>query len=66
MSGSHLADLVKTFQVLKKFNMHLNLSKCGAFRVGSGKFLGFIIHHRGIYTNPKKVHAIMEMHPLQS
>ena len=40
--------------------MKLNPSKC-AFGVSSGKFLGFIVSHRGIETNPKKVRAILEM-----
>lgn len=43
---SHLADLAETFQVLKKFNIHLNLTKC-IFGVNSGKFLIFIMHRRG-------------------
>ena len=40
--------------------MKLNLSKC-AFRVSSGKFLGFIVSQKGIEANPEKVRAILEM-----
>ena len=40
--------------------MKLNLSKC-AFGVVSGKFLGFMVSHRGIEANPKKVQAILKM-----
>ena len=40
--------------------MKLNLSKC-AFRVASGKFLGFMVSKRGIEANPEKVRAILEM-----
>lgn len=35
----------KTFQVLKKFNIHLNLTNC-AYEVRSKKFLEFIVHQR--------------------
>lgn len=59
---SYLIDLAEIFQILKKFNMYLNLTKC-AFRVNSRKFLGFIVYQRGIDTNSKKVRAILEMHP---
>lgn len=41
---SHLDDLKETFEMLKKFKMKLNPTKC-AFRVSSGKFLGFMISH---------------------
>jgi len=34
--------------------------KC-AFRVEGGKFLGFMLTHRGIEANPKKCRAITEM-----
>ena len=59
-TSTHMTDLAKTFQTLKRFNMHLNPLKC-VFGVRSGKFLGFIIHQRGIDANPKKVRAIIEM-----
>ena len=41
---SHLDDLKETFEMLKKFKMKLNPTKC-AFRVSSGKFLYFMISH---------------------
>ena len=31
------------------------------FGVESGKFLGFIVNHRGIKANPKKIKALVEM-----
>ena len=43
----HLTDLAETFQTLRLSNMHLNPTKC-VFGVSSGRFLGFIIHQRGI------------------
>ncbi|XP_024195604.1 uncharacterized protein LOC112198711 [Rosa chinensis] len=40
--------------------MELNPQKC-TFRVEVGKFLRYIISHRGIEMNPKKVQAILDM-----
>ncbi|XP_064995355.1 uncharacterized protein LOC135631550 [Musa acuminata AAA Group] len=57
---THLADLAETFATLRKFGMRLNPAKC-VFGVTSGKFLGFIIHERGIDANPEKVQAIIDM-----
>ena len=38
----HLEDLKETFDILRSYNMKLNLSKC-AFGVTAGKFLGFMV-----------------------
>ncbi|XP_064975045.1 uncharacterized protein LOC135618071 [Musa acuminata AAA Group] len=57
---THLADLTEAFATLRKFGMRLNPTKC-AFGVTSGKFLGFIIHERGIDANSEKVQAIIDM-----
>ena len=45
-----LGDLGSTFNVLRKHKLHLNTSKC-SFGVGSGKFLGYMVTHRGIEVN---------------
>ena len=45
--------------------MKLNPSKC-AFGVASGKFLGFMVSHRGIKANPEKIKAILDMKPPQN
>ena len=58
----HLYDLQETFDTLKQYNMRLNPSKC-AFGVSSGKFLGFMVLHRGIEANPDKIQAILNMEP---
>lgn len=42
-SYHHESDLNETFQVLRKYQMKLNPSRC-AFGVTSGKFLGFMVH----------------------
>ena len=56
----HLDDLQETFDMLRWYNMKLNLSKY-AFRVSSGKFLGFIISQRGIEVNLDKIQTILSM-----
>ena len=40
--------------------MRLNPAKC-AFGVVGGKFLGFMVHKRGIEANPEKIKAIMDL-----
>ena len=42
--------------------MKLNPSKC-AFGVSFGKFLGFMVSHKGIEANPNKIQAILNMEP---
>ena len=63
--GKHLDDLQETFNTLRRYNMKLNPSKC-AFGVASGKFLGFMVSHRGIEANPEKIKEILDMQPPQS
>ena len=58
----HLDDLKETFDTLRRHQMKLNPSKC-AFRVSSGKFLGFMVSQRGIEANPDKIQAILDMEP---
>ena len=48
--SDHLGDLGSTFGVLRKHRLHLNASKC-SFSMGSGKFLGYLVTHRGIEVN---------------
>ena len=42
--------------------MKLNPSKC-AFGVSLGKFIRFMVSHRGIEANPNKIQAILNMEP---
>ena len=49
--SEHLGDLGDIFDVLRRHKLHLNASKC-SFGVGSGKFLGYMVTHRGIEVNP--------------
>ena len=61
----HLDDLQETFDTLRQYNMRLNPDKC-AFRVSSGKFLGFMVSHRGIEVNLDKIQEILDMKPPQN
>ena len=63
--GKHLDDLQETFNTLRRYNMKLNPSKC-AFGVASGKFLGFMVSHKGIEANPENIKAILDMKPPQN
>ena len=60
--SEHLGDLGSTFNVLRKHKMCLNASKC-SFGVGSGKFLGYMITHRGIEVNPDQIKAVNDLKP---
>ena len=55
--SKHLGDLGNTFNVLRKHKLRLNASKC-SFGVGSGKFLGYIVIHKGIKVNLDQIKAI--------
>ena len=56
----HIAHLSEAFQILRNYNMKLNPAKC-AFGVSAGKFLGFIVNHRGIEANPDKIKVVLYM-----
>ena len=47
----HLGDLGTIFEILRMYKLRLNASKC-SFDMGSGKFLGYMVTHRGIEVNP--------------
>ena len=49
--SEHVEDLTNIFEILRKYKLHLNASKC-LFGVGSGKFLGYMVTYRGIEMNP--------------
>ena len=56
----HVKLLEETFELLRKYRMKLNPEKC-AFGVSSGKFLGFLVSHRGIEANPEIIQSVIEM-----
>ena len=57
MVSEHLEDLRVIFQILRKYKLRLNASKC-SFGVGSGKFLGYMVTHRGIKVKLDQIKAI--------
>ena len=56
-ASKHVNDLENIFAILRKHKLQLNASKC-SFGVGSGKFLGYMVIHRGIEVNPNQIKAI--------
>jgi Reverse transcriptase (RNA-dependent DNA polymerase) len=58
----HLQYLEIVFNRLREHALKLNPLKY-AFMVSSGKFLGFVVRHRGIEIDPDKIKAIMELPP---
>ena len=55
--SEHLGDLGNIFVVLRKYKLCLNASKC-SFDMGSGKFLGYVVTHKGIEVNLDQIKAI--------
>ncbi|XP_065638742.1 uncharacterized protein LOC111990373 [Quercus suber] len=60
--AEHMTDLTNTFETLRKHKLRLNASKC-SFGVGSEKFLGYMVTHRGIEVNPDQIKAISSLQP---
>ena len=59
----HVQILRRVFERCRAFKLRMNPLKC-AFRVSSGKFLGFLVHSRGIDVDSAKAIAITTMKPL--
>ena len=58
----HLQELRQIFERLQKHQMKMNPLNC-AFDVMLGKFLDFVVRHRGIEIDQAKVRAIQDMPP---
>ena len=58
----HFVQLRQVLERYREHNLRMNPFKC-AFGVFSGKFLGFLVHHRGIDLDPTKVEAITTLSP---
>ena len=56
MVSKHLGDLRAIFEILRKYKLCLNASKC-SFGVRLGKFLGYMVTHREIEVNPDQIKA---------
>ena len=55
--SEHMGNLRNIFKILGEHKLRLNASKC-SFGVGLGKFLGYMVTHRGVEVNPNQVKAI--------
>ena len=58
----HFQVLKRVFERCRAFKLRMNPLKC-AFGVSSGKFLGFLVHNRGVDVDPAKATAIATMRP---
>jgi len=56
----HLADLKLALEKMRRYGSKMNPIKC-AFSVSDGKFLGFIIHEKGIEIDPKRIEAMKKV-----
>ena len=65
MVSKHLGDLRAIFEILRKYKLRLNASKC-SFNVGLGKFLGYMVTHRRIEVNPDQIKAINNLRSPQN
>ena len=65
MVSELVGDLGNIFEILRKHKLRLNASKC-SFGVGSDKFLGYMVTHRGIEVNPDQIKAINSLQPPQN
>ena len=63
--SEHLGDLRVIFEILRSNKLRLNASKC-SFGVGSGKFLSYMVTHKGIEVNPNQIKAINNLRTPQN
>ena len=57
LESKHVNDPGNTFEILRRHKLLLNFLKC-SFGVGLGKFLGYMVTHRGIKVNHNQIKAI--------
>ena len=57
-ADQHLDYLHQAFEVLKKYNMKLNPTKC-SFGVASCKLLGYMVTQHGIEANPVQIQLVV-------
>ena len=58
--GNHFADLRFALERMRQYGLKMNPLKCD-FGVSAGKFLGFIIHEKGIEIDPKRIEAMKKV-----
>ena len=65
VASEHVGDLRNIFEIMRKYELRLNTSNC-SFGVGPGKFLDYMVTHRGIEVNPDQIKAIKSLQPPQN
>ena len=65
VESDHVNDLGNIFDILRRYKLRLNASKC-SFGVGSGKFLGYMVMHRGIEVNLDQIKTTNNLQPPRS
>ena len=63
--SEHVGDLGAIFNILREHKLRLSASKC-SFGVDFGKFLGYMVTHRGIEVSPDQIKAIHNLQPPQN
>ena len=61
VASKHLGDLENIFEILRKHK----LRKC-SFGMGSDKFLGYMVTHRGLKVDPNQIKEINSLQPPQN
>ena len=51
VESEYINNLRNIFEILRKHKLRLNATKC-SFGIGSGKFLSYMVTHRGIEVDP--------------
>ena len=65
VASKHVKDLGDIFKILRRHRLRLNTSKC-SFGVGLGKFLGYMVTHRGIEVSLDQIRAVTSLQPLRN
>ena len=65
LESKHINNLGNIFEILRRHKLRLNASKC-SFGVRPGKFLGYMVTHRGIKVNLDQIKAINNLQPPQN
>ena len=63
--SEHVMDLISILEILREHKLRLNASKY-SFGLGSGKYLGYVVTHRGTEVNPDQIKAINNLQPPQN
>ena len=61
-AGGHLEDLRQVLERTRRFGLRMNTKKC-SFGVSAGRFLGFLVHERGIEIGLKSQEVVRTMRP---